>query len=290
MPTSHIQTLDTQQFGTLKRGAVYWICGHLPALIESGTASAADIVLQTLRQASSGGASALRYIFLAHIHLDHAGGAGHLARAFPDAKIVVHERGIRHLVDPRQLIDGGRAATAELFSLYGDPLPIPQEQLIAVTGGEVFELGPDIELQVVASPGHAPHHVCYFERASRTLFAGDAVGNWNNPVDVPLTVPPRFDLAAALQTLQTLRDLLPKQLAFTHFGISQDPIAKIHQYETQLVQWFDHIRHLAQSLEPPDIIDRIVDQPQYATYSRTERQLIEMCVRGALLSLEAGTA
>jgi len=290
MPTSPIQTIDAHQFGSSQRGAVYVVRDEHAAFIESGTAASANIVLRRLHDVCADRACSPRYIFLTHIHLDHAGGAGHLVRAFPEAKVVVHERGVRHLVDPRQLIEGVRLATGRLFPLYGSPLPIPQERLIAVTGGEVFELGANIRLEVVASPGHAPHHVCYYERATRTLFAGDAVGNWHNPVDIPLTVPPRFDLTAAKKTLRTLSGLSPENLAFTHFGISPQAIARIQQYETQLVEWFGRIRHLTQTYGSAHVMDQILSQPQYAAYSQIDRQAMEMCVRGAMLSLEAGTA
>ena len=101
MSAPTIDVLDAQQFGLPRTGAIYLIHGSQLALIESGTATAAERTLQQLR-ASGGTAVSPAFIFLTHIHLDHAGGAGHLARAFPNAKIVVHERGARHLANPSQ--------------------------------------------------------------------------------------------------------------------------------------------------------------------------------------------
>ena len=124
MPDPILQILDAQQFGLPKIGAIYLIHGAHLALIESGTATSAETTLQQLR-ASGGTAVSPSFIFLTHIHLDHAGGAGHLAQAFPNAKIVVHERGARHLANPSHLIEGVRNAAPDLFPHYGEPLAIP---------------------------------------------------------------------------------------------------------------------------------------------------------------------
>ena len=275
-----IQTIDTHQFGIRQTGAVYAIPGDRLCLIESGPATAASIIREALGTASPD------YVFLTHVHLDHAGGAGYLARAFPTCKIVVHERGVRHLGDPTRLIEGVRSASPDLFGLYGEPLPIPEAQLISVRGGEVFDLGGEARLEVVASPGHAPHHICFFEHATRTLFTGDAVGNWNTPVDVPLTVPPRFELSQALETLDALRRLHPSQLAFTHFGIADNAQSTLDHYENQLIDWFKSIAKLSQDHPLDDVIREIHGWPRHSNLSEIERQMIAMCVRGAVASLQ----
>lgn len=284
MTAPFIELIDAKQYGILKAGAAYLVRGSRLALIESGTAVFAAETDDTL------GRLPIEYIFLTHIHLDHAGGAGHLARLHPGAKIVVHERGCRHLADPSQLIAGVRNASPELFPLYGSPLPIPEHQLLPVSGGEVFDLGNGVLLEVVATPGHAPHHVCFLEQGTRTLFTGDAVGNWDNPVDVPLTVPPRFDLQKGLASLEALRHLKPDRLAFTHFGIANDALAHIDRYQTELNGWFERLRMLSRRFTPVEIETQILGQARYSSLSKTERAMVAMYVHGALRSLEAGTA
>jgi len=294
-----IEIIDTQQFGSPRTGAAYLIRGSNPILIESGTAASAATICDVLGEfgelAEFGeleefGNLSPEYIFLTHVHLDHAGGAGHLARAYPQAKIVVHDRACKHLADPSRLIDGVRSAAPDLFPYYGETLAIPGHRLLPVVGGEVFDLGNGIRLEVIASPGHAYHHVCFFEHGSRTLFTGDAVGHWNEPVEVPLTVPPRFDLAQSLATLEALRQLNPEHLAFTHFGIADDALALIDRYERQLINWFEDLRELSKSMLPVEIVEQVLGRAEYASLPKIDRYMVAMCVRGAILSLEAGLA
>lgn len=284
MSNPFVEVIDTAQFGLPRTGAVFAIRGSRPVLIEAGTPRAATRILSAMGDLS------LDYIFVTHIHLDHAGGAGQLAREHPQAKIVVHERGYQHLANPRRLIDGVREASPDLFPLYGEPLAIPEHQMLPVIGGEVFDLGEDVRLEVIAAPGHASHHICLFEHNSRMLFAGDAAGNWNNPVDVPLTVPPRFDLAKALATLKALERLRPERLAFTHFGISDHALAHLDRYGEQLLVWFETLRELSRSKPPAEIVKQVLGQPKYASLPDIQRSMVAMSVRGALLSLEGGTA
>ena len=284
MSNSFVEVIDTEQFGLPRAGAVFAIRGSRPVLIEAGTPRTATRLLNTIGDLSP------EYVFVTHIHLDHAGGAGQLAQEFPRTKIVVHERGYRHLADPGRLIDGVRSASPDLFPLYGEPLPVPEHQLLSVIGGEMFDLGQDVRLEVLATPGHAPHHICLFEHNSRTLYAGDAVGNWNNPVDVPLTVPPRFDLAKALATLEALKRLRPERLAFTHFGIANHALVQLDRYEERLLDWFETLRELSRSKPPAEVVKQVLSQPKYASLLETQRSMVAMSVHGALLSLEAGTA
>ncbi len=288
MKTPHIATLDAGQFGRPGLGAAYLVRGERTGLIESGTAAAGEHLADQL--SSLLGARRLDYIFLTHIHLDHAGGAGALAARYPDAAVVVHARGLPHLIDPSRLIEGVQRASPSLFPLYGRPTLIPEDQLVGVVGGESFDLGDGIQIDVVASPGHAPHHVCFYEPRSRTLFTGDAVGNWGIPVHVPLTVPPRFTLETGLETLETLRQLHPRSLAYTHFGITKNAVGQIDGYARTLTAWFDRLRSLSKDRSARDVVSTLLSAPPYAGLTEIERQMVEMCVRGGLLSLEAGTA
>jgi glyoxylase-like metal-dependent hydrolase (beta-lactamase superfamily II) len=273
--------VDTRQHGLPRRCAAYLVGEDPLALIQTGTSRTASILLEATENRN------VAYIFLTHIHLDHAGGAGLLAADHPEATVVAHPRAIRHLADPRRLTQGVREAGPALYPLYGEPVPIPHTRLHAADDGETFELGGGGFLQAVHAPGHAPHHACFFEPAGRVLFTGDAVGNHGIPPDVPLTVPPRFDVDAARETLRRLRSMRPAVLAFTHFGLATEPPDQLFdQYESSIENWFDRIRRLRTSYAPDDVVDAVLNEPRYRSLQRPDRLLIEMCVRGALMTLE----
>jgi glyoxylase-like metal-dependent hydrolase (beta-lactamase superfamily II) len=280
MTNPPLDILDVHQFGIARAGAVYLLRTRRPALIESGTAASHVILRRALRLTSP------EYVFVTHIHLDHAGGAGHLAAAFPHCKVVVHERGCRHLADPTQLIAGVRAASSGLFALQGDPLPVPERQLLPVRGGETFDLGDGIRLQVIASPGHAPHHVCFVEEKTGILFTGDAVGHWRQPVHAPLTVPPRFDLEASLRTLAALQRLRPSRLAFTHFGIAGNAMERLTHYKEELHRWFGLIGALLRDHSPRQVVETVLAGGEYASLGAVDREILTMCVRGAIGTLQ----
>ncbi len=279
--SSRIETIDTHQFGQPRSGAVYLVRGERTALVESGTASSAPRLLERLEDED------LAFIFVTHVHLDHAGGAGVIVAEHPEATVVVHPRGARHLIDPSRLIAGARAASPHLFPLYGEPIPIPEARIRTATDGDQFDLGDGVVLEAIDSPGHAPHHLCFFEPSERVLFTGDAVGNHGTPVDTPLTVPPRFDLERGTATLRKLQTYEPLRLAFTHYGVASGAPALLAAYEHRLVEWFDRIGQLLAEMPPDEVVRTILAEPRYADLSPTDRILVEMCVRGAILSLSA---
>jgi len=280
-PPNWLQTIDTYQFGRPRTGAVYLVRGERAALVESGTAAFGRRLASRLRGED------LAHVFVTHVHLDHAGGAGDLAAGHPEATVVVHPRGARHLSNPQRLIDSARDASSALFPLYGEPRPVPEHQVISASEGDRFDLGRGIVLEPIESPGHAAHHLCFFERSTRVLFCGDAVGNRGTPVEAPLTVPPRFDLAKGLATLRRLKELEPSLLAFTHFGLAADAASILDDYEIRLLEWFDRLRAMREKWSPEGIIARVLADPRYVHLSPLDRTLVEMCIRGGLMSLEA---
>lgn len=275
-----IHCIDTNQYGLAKRGAAYVIEAARVCLVETGTPKALPQLKAALEQREPA------YVFVTHVHLDHAGAAGGLAAAFPSSTIVAHPRAIRHLADPSRLVEGVRAASPDLFPLYGEPVPIPEDRLYPAADGERFVLGGEMIVEALHTPGHAPHHLCFFERSTRTLFTGDAVGNHRVPVDVPLTVPPRFDPSAALETLDRLSELGAERLAFTHFGLADDPPARLLAgYADEIRAWFERIRALASKRSPEEVVAEILADSRYSGIEQADRFSIEMCVRGALLSI-----
>jgi glyoxylase-like metal-dependent hydrolase (beta-lactamase superfamily II) len=161
-----------------------------------------------------------RALLLTHIHFDHAGVSGSLVRRWPDLPVYVHERGAPHLVDPSRLMaSAGRLYGGDegLRALWGEMVPLPEENLRVLKGGET-----DVEgaFRVEYTPGHASHHVCYFHEPSRWAFVGDVGGARIPPhaFTVAPTPPPDIDVAAWKQSIAVVRAWEPVALGLTHFG------------------------------------------------------------------------
>ena len=175
-----------------------------------------------------------------HIHLDHAGGVGNVARAFPSATVYVHEKGARHLADPARLIDSAARVYGPLLdSLYGRLDPTPPERLHVLEDGEEIDVGAGRTLVAVDSPGHAKHHVGLHDSLSGVLFAGDAVGVKlpDGGVLRPSTPPPDFDLDQALTSLGKFAARRPSGIALAHYGLLEQPDELLAEAEETLRLW-----------------------------------------------------
>ncbi len=209
------------------------------ALIDPGPES----TLQTLReQLSKHGLaiSDLNAILLTHIHLDHAGASGTLVRENPNLKVYVHANGARHMADPSKLIASAtRLWGDQLPILFGETLPVPQENLQILEGGETLTLG-SRKLDVAYTPGHASHHVSYFDSDEGVAFIGDTGGIRidNLPYIYPATPPPDVDLSLWDKSFQTILERKPARLFLTHFAWSNDPAAHIAEFHDRLHRWY----------------------------------------------------
>ena len=165
-----------------------------------------------------------RALLLTHIHLDHAGAAGALVQRFPDLRVYVHEVGAPHMIDPSRLLRSVARLYDDLEGIYGQTLPVPEENLTALRGDERIE-----GFKTAYTPGHANHHVSYLHEATGDAFVGDVAGVRIPPADftVAPTPPPDIDLAAWEASLDVLRDWRPTSLRLTHFGVVEDAGAQI---------------------------------------------------------------
>ncbi len=212
--------IDTRMAGYEGITAGFLIRGDRPCLVETGTGPSAPIVRAALASLGVGPAD-LATIVVTHIHLDHAGGTGDMAEMFPAAEVVVHELGARHLADPTRLMASARMVYGdELDALFGRLAPTPPERIRTVEQTGVIDLGGGRRLDSHYSPGHARHHVGLVDSVSGDLYVGDAAGVYiPESGDMrPATPPPDFDLAVALESLQTFAALQPTRLLFSHFG------------------------------------------------------------------------
>ena len=231
--------IDTLLGGWERVTAGYLIEGPAPVLIETGSQSSVPVLLAALDKIGVG-PEELAGVAVTHIHLDHAGGVGDVARAFPSATVYVHEKGARHLADPTRLIDSAARVYGPLLdSLYGRIDPTPAERLHVLADGEEIVVGPDRTLVAVDSPGHAKHHVGLHDSLSGVLFAGDAVGVKlpDGGVLRPSTPPPDFDLDQALGSLQKFAARRPTAIALAHYGLLETPEELLAEAEETLRQW-----------------------------------------------------
>jgi glyoxylase-like metal-dependent hydrolase (beta-lactamase superfamily II) len=216
-----VHQIDTRLGGWEQVTAGYLIDGPAPVLVETGSQSSVPVVLDAL-SAMGLGPDDLAGVVVTHVHLDHAGGAGDVARAFPRATLYVHPRGARHLVDPTRLV--ASAATvygAALDSLYGRLRPTEAGRVKALEDGERIDVGGGRHLDIVHSPGHAKHHLAVHDDGSGALFVGDAVGvrlPGAGPLR-PATPPADFDLAQALDSLRRFGERGPAAIALAHYGV-----------------------------------------------------------------------
>jgi len=219
--------------------AGYLVDGDAPILIETGSQSSVPVLLDALARlgVSSG---ELAGVAVTHIHLDHAGGVGDVARAFPSATIYVHEKGAGHLADPTRLVaSASRVYGSLLDSLYGRLDPTPPERLHVLQDGEEIRTGPDHVLTTIDSPGHAKHHLGLHDSASGIVFAGDAVGVKLPDAGVlrPATPPPDFDLDQAVRSLHRFAERHPTGLALAHYGLLGRADEVLTEAEQALREW-----------------------------------------------------
>jgi glyoxylase-like metal-dependent hydrolase (beta-lactamase superfamily II) len=236
-----IRQLDTLLGGMEELTAGFLIDGPMPALVETGSQSSVPAVHAAL-DALGLGPLDLRWIIVTHIHLDHAGGVGELARDFPNATVVVHERGARHLIDPSRLVDSASRVYGPLLdSLYGRMTAVPEDRLIAAADGFRVDVGNGRSLLLVDSPGHAKHHHAVLDEHTGTLLVGDAVGVLLPDLGVlrPATPPPDFDLEQAVHSLQRFAELRPEHMVLTHYGPVADAQATLAEAEDMLHGWVE---------------------------------------------------
>jgi glyoxylase-like metal-dependent hydrolase (beta-lactamase superfamily II) len=211
--------------------------GHR-AIVDPGPGS----TLETLRQqlhANGLSVGRLDALLLTHIHLDHAGATGALVRENPRLAVYVHKLGAPHMIDPSKLLaSAARLWPNDLERLFGETLPVPAQNLHILEGGETIPLGPR-KIEVVYTPGHASHHVSYFDSVESVAFVGDTAGVRieGHSYVMPATPPPDIDLRTWDSSFAAILERKPARLFLTHFGFSENPPEHIAQFRDRLHRW-----------------------------------------------------
>jgi glyoxylase-like metal-dependent hydrolase (beta-lactamase superfamily II) len=280
-------TVDTGMYDTPSYGSVYVIDAERPALVDSGIGANREHLFAALESVGIDRED-LGAIVLTHVHLDHAGGAGYLAAACPNASVYVHAAGAEHLVDPDRLVAGTKQAVGDMWRYYAEPRPIPSHRIVEVTDGDRISLG-ERTLRTHHAPGHAHHQVVYEWIEADAVFTADAAGIYTPSIDrlEPTTPPPEFDLEQCLVDLDTIGSLEPKTLCYGHFG-SAPTGDRLERYAGVLREWVEDVRSLrGDGLERDAIVGELYD-PELATVWGAEKARAEVAlnVDGVLASLE----
>ena len=267
--SDHIQDLghdvyhiDTRMGGYDGITSGYLIRSSRPCLVATGTARSASVVVASLAERGIG-PNDLSTIVVTHIHLDHAGGVGDIAEAFPHAQVVVQEKGARHLVDPSRLMASAHRVFGEAMDrLFGDLRPVPAERLQTISDVGFIDLGDGRRLEAFHNPGHASHHVGLLDTTSGDLYTGDAAGVYvPETADVrPSTPPPDFDLDLTLSSLARMTDAGADRLLFSHFGPVTEVADTLARSREELLLWVDSVRSARQATPELDHAIAMVQQ------------------------------
>lgn len=222
--------------------------GPITFLVDVGPAVTLPLLLQAL---ASLHVTHLDYIFLTHIHMDHAGGVGYLSEKFPETPIVCNGNGLNHLADPSRLWTGSLKTLGDTARAYGPMKAVPARLLVAADRFDFNGIIP------VLTPGHSPHHVSYL--TPDYLFAGEAGGvclqlpdgrSWLRPA-----TPPQHFLATALSSIDRLIALSPDRICYAHFGVKSEAVRHLSRHRTQLLLWEQVITENMKTSGPEDLVN-----------------------------------
>ncbi|ANB02638.1 MBL fold metallo-hydrolase [Ectothiorhodospira sp. BSL-9] len=213
--------------------------GDRAAFVETGTALSVPGLLEVLEHRGIG-RDQVDYVIPTHVHLDHAGGAGALMSHLPQARLVIHPRGARHMIDPSRLIAGATAVYGEeaMARMFGEILPIPEERVIQAEDGDTVSLN-GRTLTFLDTPGHAKHHFSVVDEDGHGVFSGDTFGLSYREFDtdrgafaLPTTTPVQFDPDALHASVDRLMDQGLDYMYLTHYGRVEDlPRLRVEQHE-----------------------------------------------------------
>lgn len=199
----------------------------------------------------------LDYVLLTHIHMDHAGGTGQLIKFFPNAQVICHPNGIKHMINPKKLWEGSLKVLGDVANLYGEITPVPKDQIINQ------EFVANSKIEVIETLGHAPHHQSFL--FDRYLFAGEAAGVNLSLADGIFTrpaTPPVFNYEISLASIQKLleRKLTDYMICYGHFGIWKDAEFYLRIAKEQLSTWVQVVQELFENRNDPDFLEQVIQQ------------------------------
>ncbi len=225
--------------------------GDIHLVVDVGPANSVHKLVEALAKMN---VDRVDYVLLTHIHIDHVGGLAKFLEHFPMARVVCHDKAIRHLVDPSKLWEVSRKVLGEIADAYGPLKAVREDILIPHTQAHIKHL------TVIETPGHAPHHLSFSYMGH--LFAGEAGGNYLSVADTdylrPAT-PPRFFLKVFLETVDRLMALEDQHICYAHFGHASSSRQMLRRFRAQVLRWKGVVEQEV-SAAPKDLIMRCVDR------------------------------
>jgi len=255
---NNVYHIDVEMFGFKGWCSAYLVVGEKKiALIDTGPSNSIDVLRSGIKKHGFDPKD-ITHILITHIHFDHCGSAGILIKEMPDAKVFVHPKVAKHLIDPSILMENIREVGEKLAERFGKLLPIPAHLVQGFSDGEVIDLGNGERLKIIFTPGHASSSVTIVEEKNQGIFVGDTPGLYLAKENV-LLIPSPFgsDLKQTLKSLKMIKDIPAKWLFFGHFGMCNTPkeILKLAFEETN--------RYLTSATE---IMERTKSSQQLLSY------------------------
>ncbi len=279
----NIYAVDVFDQGVPGRTSCYVIVAGTVALIETGPSPGVDHLTDAFKQLGIS-PEQVKHIIVTHVHLDHAGGAGIMARKLPEAKVYVHPKGARHLIDPSRLVAGAKAVYGEHFDgFFGEVLPVTEKRIRTPEDGAKLDLGDGRSLNFIYAPGHARHHLVLHDPSSRGVFSGDALGVRFSALSeflghdfiLPSTPPTDFKPDLYVETLKRISKLGIENIFFTHFGKAVGAGAVISR-NIEMAGVFEAVgrRVLASGGRPEDIKEELwkIVMIELEKYNITDRE------------------
>jgi len=256
----NIYVIDTKMFGFTGWCSAYLVAGKELALIDTGPPTSAQFVRDGIK-AHGFALKDISYVFITHHHFDHCGSAGILLEEMPKAKVLVHSKVAKHLIDPSIMNENMKKHTGlKMASRYGDLLPIPSSRVQPLTDGDMIDLGDNQKLKVIFAPGHAFSEIVIYDEKNKGLFIGDAPGAYFVEEDLVLALTPiGSDIKLSMETLKILAGIPATKYFLGHYGICDAPKKLVPRALDAMQLRFDIALEAMKLNRPEEITSRIIN-------------------------------
>jgi glyoxylase-like metal-dependent hydrolase (beta-lactamase superfamily II) len=248
--------------------SVYLVVGdRYSALIDAGPSNGSSRVLEFIRRLGLN----VDYIVLTHVHIDHGGGAGALSRAL-GSRVLVHPRGLKHIVDPSVLWEQSRQALGPVAFYYGEPTPVEESRALQVEDGFILDLG-GATLKVIHTPGHASHHMSVYLVEEGLMFTGDSAGVVVDGVVRVPTTPAPFKPKLYLASLERMISERPGRVAVAHYGVVEDGLGYLKWHLEEMRLWLDEVSRIVAMgvTDPVGVAEKLAERLENARIARSSR-------------------